>query len=38
MLYISKELNEYCVESTFKGLQMENIYNYTKFTNVLRVK
>ena len=35
---MSKELDQYCVYSTFKGLQIENIYNYTKFTNVSRVK
>ena len=35
---MSKELNEYCSYITFKGLQIENIYNYTKFTNVSWVK
>ena len=38
MHLISKEFDEYCVLSTLKGLQMENIYKYTKFTNVSRVK
>ena len=35
---MSKELDGYCVKITFKGLQIENIYNYTKFKKVSRVK
>ena len=35
---MSQEFDEYCVSCTFKGLQIENIYNYIKFTNVSRVK